>query len=76
MARVAEFVEHRELLTNLGNPGADWVKLEVLADSRTLLPDPVATLQSTEVLVREGFHVLCYTSDDPVMARRLKAAGA
>ncbi|GIW86974.1 MAG: thiazole synthase [Isosphaeraceae bacterium] len=66
----------RELLTNLGNPGADWVKLEVLADPRTLLPDPVATLEATGQLVREGFLVLCYTSDDPVMARRLKDAGA
>jgi thiazole synthase len=66
----------RELLSNLGNPGADWVKLEVLADPRTLLPDPLATLQATEILVREGFAVLCYTSDDPVMARRLKDAGA
>lgn len=66
----------RELLTNMGNPGADWVKLEVLADTRTLLPDPVATLQATEILVKEGFQVLCYTSDDPIMARRLKAAGA
>ena len=66
----------RELLSNLGNPGADWVKLEVLADTRTLLPDPVATLRATEVLVADGFHVLCYTSDDPVMARHLKAAGA
>jgi thiazole synthase len=66
----------RELLLGLGNPGADWVKLEVLADTKTLLPDPVATLESTKVLVGEGFHVLCYTSDDPIMARRLKAAGA
>lgn len=66
----------RELLLGLGNPGADWVKLEVLADTRTLLPDPVATLHATEVLVKEGFQVLCYTSDDPIMARRLKAAGA
>jgi thiazole synthase len=66
----------RELLTNLGNPGADWVKLEVLADTRTLLPDPVATLEATKVLVAEGLQVLCYTSDDPVMARRLKEAGA
>jgi thiazole synthase len=66
----------RELLEGLDNPGADWVKLEVLADPRTLLPDPLATLQATEVLVKEGFQVLCYTSDDPVMARRLKAAGA
>jgi thiazole synthase len=66
----------RELLEGLGNHGADWVKLEVLADSRTLLPDPVATLEATRVLVGEGFQVLCYTSDDPVMARRLKEAGA
>jgi thiazole synthase len=66
----------RELLEGLKNPGADWVKLEVLADTRTLLPDPVATLEATAVLVKEGFQVLCYTSDDPVMARRLKAAGA
>ena len=66
----------RELLEGLENPGADWVKLEVLADSGTLLPDPVATLQATGVLVKEGFQVLCYTSDDPVMARRLKEAGA
>ncbi len=66
----------RELLTGLGNAGADWVKLEVLADTRTLLPDPIATLEATRVLVREGFRVLCYTSDDPIMARRLKAEGA
>jgi thiazole synthase len=66
----------RELLLGLENPGADWVKLEVLADTRTLLPDPVATLEATRVLVKEGFQVLCYTSDDPIMARRLKAEGA
>jgi thiazole synthase len=66
----------RELLEGLKNPGADWVKLEVLADPRTLLPDPLATLEATEVLVNDGFQVLCYTSDDPVMARRLKQAGA
>jgi thiazole synthase len=66
----------RELLTNLDNPGAAWVKLECLGDPRTLLPDPVATLQATEQLVKEGFQVLVYTSDDPIMARRLKAAGA
>jgi thiazole synthase len=66
----------RELLSSLGNPGADWVKLECLGDPKTLLPDPVATLQATEQLVKEGFQVLVYTSDDPIMARRLKAAGA
>lgn len=66
----------RELLTNMGNRGASWVKLEVLADPRTLLPDPIATLEATKTLVSEGFAVLCYTSDDPVIARRLKDAGA
>ncbi len=66
----------RELLNNVENPGAEWVKLECLGDPRTLLPDPVATLQATEQLVKEGFQVLVYTSDDPIMARRLKAAGA
>ena len=66
----------REILLGLENAGADWVKLEVLADKKTLLPDPVATLEATERLVKEGFQVLCYTSDDPIVARRLKAAGA
>jgi len=66
----------REILLGLENPGADWVKLEVLGDTKTLLPDPMETLAATEQLVREGFHVLCYTNDDPVTARRLKAAGA
>src|SRR5260370_6182952 len=66
----------RELLANLENPGAEWVKLECLGDRKTLLPDPVATLQATEQLVKEGFSVLVYTSDDPIMARRLKEAGA
>ena len=66
----------REILLGLENPGADWVKLEVLGDTKTLLPDPVATLQATEQLVAEGFQVLCYTTDDPVTAKRLKEAGA
>jgi thiazole synthase len=66
----------RELLTNLGNPGADWVKLECLADKRTLLPDPVGTLEATQALVKDGFTVLVYTSDDPVLAKRLKEMGA
>jgi thiazole synthase len=66
----------REILEGLGNPGADWVKLEVLGDTRTLLPDPVATLEATAQLVSEGFQVLCYTTDDPITARRLKDAGA
>jgi thiazole synthase len=66
----------REILLGLENPGADWVKLEVLGDKKTLLPDPVATLEATGQLVKEGFHVLCYTTDDPITARRLKEAGA
>ncbi|MBX3422668.1 MAG: thiazole synthase [Pirellulaceae bacterium] len=66
----------REILRALENPGADWVKLEVLGDSKTLLPDPVGTLEACKQLVSDGFQVLCYTSDDPIMARRLKQAGA
>ena len=66
----------REILLGLENPGADWVKLEVLSDKRTLLPDPIATLEATERLVADNFQVLCYTTDDPVIARRLKEAGA
>jgi thiazole synthase len=66
----------REILLSLENPGADWVKLEVLADKKTLLPDPVATIEATEQLVADGFQVLCYSTDDPIVARRLKEAGA
>ena len=72
--RIARF--GREILRSLENPGADWVKLEVLGDSKTLLPDPLATLEACKRLVDDGFQVLCYTSDDPIMAVRLKAAGA
>jgi len=66
----------REILEQMNNPGADWVKLEVLGDKKTLLPDPIATVEATERLVADGFQVLVYTSDDPVVARRLKEAGA
>jgi thiazole synthase len=66
----------REILLSLENSGADWVKLECLGDAKTLLPDPIETIHATEQLVAEGFQVLCYTSDDPVIARRLKKAGA
>ena len=55
---------------------SDLVKLEVLGDPRTLLPDPLETLRATEVLVKDGFTVLVYTSDDPILARRLEEAGA
>ncbi|WP_164101235.1 thiazole synthase [Candidatus Laterigemmans baculatus] len=66
----------REILRTLENPGSDWVKLEVLGDSKTLLPDPAETVAACRQLVKEGFKVLCYTSDDPVTARRLKDVGA
>lgn len=66
----------RELLDQLDNPGKDWVKLEVLGDKKTLLPDPQGTLEATRQLVADGFAVLCYTSDDPIMAGRIKDAGA
>ncbi len=66
----------REILRTLDNPGADWVKLEVLGDSKTLLPDPTETILACRQLAQEGFQVLCYTSDCPVTAQKLKAAGA
>jgi thiazole synthase len=56
--------------------GWSLVKLEVLADQKTLFPDVVETIRATEVLVKEGFQVMVYTSDDPVVARRLEDAGA
>jgi thiazole synthase len=55
--------------------GTDWIKLEVVADERTLLPDPVELLDAAETLVDDGFTVLPYTNDDPVLARRLEEAG-
>ncbi|GAA3386240.1 thiazole synthase [Cryptosporangium minutisporangium] len=53
----------------------DWVKLEVVADDRTLLPDPVELLTAAEQLVADGFTVLPYTNDDPILARRLAEVG-
>lgn len=55
--------------------GTDWVKLEVIADDRTLLPDPVELLDAADRLVADGFVVLAYTNDDPVLALRLQEAG-
>ncbi len=55
--------------------GTDWVKLEVIGDDKTLLPDPAELLDAAETLVGEGFTVLPYTSDDPVLAQRLESAG-
>jgi thiazole synthase len=53
----------------------DWVKLEVIGDELTLLPDPVELLEAAEQLVQQGFRVLAYTSDDPIVARRLADVG-
>jgi thiazole synthase len=53
----------------------DWVKLEVIGDDRTLYPDAVELLDAAETLVGEGFTVLPYTNDDPILARRLEQAG-
>lgn len=55
---------------------SDWVKVEISADPRTLLPDPLETLRATEQLAKEGFTVLPYISDDPVICKRLEEAGA
>src|SRR5215204_3017037 len=55
---------------------SNWVKLEVIGDERTLFPDNVALLEATRVLVQEGFVVLPYTNDDPIICRKLQEAGA
>lgn len=53
-----------------------WIKVEISANARTLLPDPVETLKATERLAKEGFVALPYTSDDPILCKRLEEAGA
>ena len=55
---------------------SNWVKLEVIGDEKTLFPDNEQLLEATRVLVREGFVVLPYTTDDPVVCRKLEDAGA
>ena len=55
---------------------SNWVKLEVIGDERTLFPDTAALVEATRVLVKEGFVVLPYTNDDPVVCRKLEDAGA
>jgi thiazole synthase len=55
---------------------SNWVKLEVIGDEKTLYPDNEALIEATGILVREGFVVLPYTSDDPVVCRKLEDAGA
>lgn len=59
----------RELL------GTNLLKLEVIGDPKTLFPDPIGTLQAAEALVRDGFEVLPYCSDDPILCKRLEDAG-
>jgi thiazole synthase len=55
---------------------SNWVKLEVIGDEQTLFPDNIGLLEATRVLVQEGFVVLPYTNDDPVICRKLEEAGA
>jgi len=66
-------IRHCELARETGV--SDMVKLEVLGDKQTLLPDPIDTLKAAEYLVKEGFTVLVYTSDDPIIARKLEDLG-
>ena len=53
----------------------DWIKLEVIGDDKTLLPDPIELVEAAETLLDEGFTVLAYTNDDPILARRLAGMG-
>ena len=73
LAVTLDDVEHArrqtDLLEQLGNAGSRWVKLEVLGDKATLLPDPVGTLEATKELVKDGFEVLVYSSEDPPTQR-------
>ena len=69
-----EAIRTARLARELG--GWSWVKLEVIGDEKTLFPDTVELLEATKVLVKEGFTVLPYTNDDPIVARRLEDLGA
>ncbi|WP_227937685.1 thiazole synthase [Alkalihalobacillus deserti] len=55
---------------------SNWIKIEISHNNKTLLPDPIETLKATEILAKEGFVVLPYTSDDPILCKRLEEAGA
>src|SRR4029079_16317558 len=55
---------------------SDWIKVEISANERTLVPDPIETLKATEMLVKEGFTVLPYIPTDPIICKRLEEAGA
>jgi thiazole synthase len=69
-----EALQTARLAAAMGLPR--WVKLEVIPDPTYLLPDPIATLEATNMLVREGFEVLPYINADPILAQRLQDAGA
>lgn len=69
-----EAIQTARLAAAMGLPR--WVKLEVIPDPKYLLPDPIATLEATKVLVEEGFEVLPYINADPVLAQHLQNAGA
>jgi thiazole synthase len=71
---VADALRYSRLAREAGI--SDLIKLEVIGDERTLFPDNIGLLEATEILAREGFIVLPYTTDDPVMAKRLVDAGA
>ncbi len=73
-ARTAEEAIHTARLARAMGL-SDWVKLEVIPDPRYLLPDPVGTLEAARALVREGFVVLPYINDDPVLAKQLEEVG-
>ncbi|HTI14439.1 MAG TPA: thiazole synthase [Dictyobacter sp.] len=69
-----EAIQTARLAAAMGLPR--WVKLEIIPDAKYLLPDPIATLEATEILVAEGFDVLPYINADPILAQRLQDAGA
>ena len=73
-ARTAEEAIHTARLARAMGL-SDWVKLEVIPDPKYLLPDPIGTLEAARILVEEGFVVLPYINDDPILAKRLEEAG-
>ncbi|CAM4274403.1 thiazole synthase [Paenibacillus alkaliterrae] len=74
-ARTAEEAVRIARLARAAGLG-NWIKVEISGDSRSLLPDPIETLRATEELAKDGFIVLPYTSDDPILCKRLEEAGA
>lgn len=74
-ARTAEEAVRIARLAKAAGIG-NWIKVEISAADETLLPDPLETLKATELLVKEGFSVFPYTSDDPVICKHLEEAGA